>query len=164
MTKQLSRRFLLIGSFILALSIVSCLMVGCSSGGPSDPDENLTPQSEPANGAILNGTSSGQAAVRVTTAPGESAYVKVKSMSGGTAVGFYVRSGSTAEAYVPAGTYDVQFASGETWYGTSDCFGSKTSYGQDKGVALADGDRVSYTLQRSTSGNFSMGSLDSSDF
>ena len=90
--------------------------------------------------------------------------MKVKDMSGRTVVGFYVSSGSTAEAYVPEGTYSVQFATGETWYGKSKRFGSKTSYGQDNSLSLGYGDMITYTLQRTTNGNFSMQSLNESQF
>lgn len=163
MPKGLGKRFSLICSVALALVVVGCLMVGCS-GGSSNADANLKPQSEPSNGAVLTGNSNGNAGVQVTAAPGESAYVKVKNISGGTAVGFFVRSGSTAQVNVPPGTYAVQFATGETWYGSSDCFGSRTSYGQDKSVALGNGDVVTYTLQRSSNGNFAPSQLNGSDF
>ena len=131
---------------------------------PTNPDANLTPQTPPYTGEVLDGSSGGDAAVKVNTAPGANAYVKVKDMSGRTVVGFYVSSGSTAEAYVPEGTYSVQFATGETWYGKSKRFGNKTSYGQDNSLSLGYGDMITYTLQRTTNGNFSMQSLNESQF
>jgi len=163
MSKQLSIRTSLAIVMVLALGMTSCLIAGCSSGS-GNADASLTAQAEPGNGAILAGSSYGDAGVQVTASPDASAYVKVKDMAGNTKVGFFVRSGSTAEVRVPTGTYSVQFASGETWYGNSDCFGSKTSYGQDGGVTLRYGDIITYKLQRSTNGNFSMGSLDESEF
>lgn len=163
MSKQSSRCYPLVITIILAMGLVGCMVLGCS-GGSGNADANLKAQAEPSNGAVLTGSSGGNAAVKVTAAPGESAYVKVKGMSGGTAVGFFVRSGSTAQVSVPPGTYSVQFATGETWYGAANCFGSKTSYGQDKSVSLGNGDVVTYTLQRSTGGNFSMNPLNGSDF
>lgn len=150
-------------AIILVISIVGCMLVACS-GGSSNADSKLKAQSEPANGAVLTGSSNGNAGVQVTAAPGESAYVKVKKTSGNTVVGFFVRSGSTAEVRVPSGTYSVQFATGDTWYGSSDCFGSKTSYGQDKSVSLGDGDVITYSLQKSSNGNFNMSSLNGSEF
>ena len=163
MSSQLNRRYPLVIAIIFAMALVGCTVLGCS-GGSGNADANLKAQAEPSNGAVLTGSSNGNAGVKVTTAPGESAYVKVKNLSGGTTVGFYVRSGSTAEVSVPAGTYSVQFATGETWYGAANCFGSKTSYGQDKSVALVNGDVVAYTLQRSSGGNFSMNPLNGSVF
>ena len=85
-------------------------------------------------------------------------------MSGYTVVGFFVSSGSTAEIYVPEGTYSIQFAMGDTWYGKNNCFGNNTSYGQDASISLGYGEVVTYSLQRTPSGNFSMQSLNSSQF
>jgi len=163
MSKRLSARKALAIAMILIMGMASCLIAGCSSGS-SNPDANLTAQAEPGNGAILAGSNYGNAGVQVTASPDASVYVKVKDMAGGTKVGFYVRSGSTAEVRVPSGTCSVQFASGETWYGNSDRFGSKTSYGQDESVTLRDGEVITYKLQRSTNGNFSMDTLDGSKF
>lgn len=131
---------------------------------PTDPDANLTPKTLPQNGKVLNGSEGGYAGVKVTASYGENAYVKVKDAQGKTVVGFFVRAGSTAQVYVPEGTYTVQFAMGDTWYGKKKCFGSKTAYGQDEGVSLGYGDLITYTLQKTTSGNFSMQSLDESQF
>ena len=139
---------------------------GGSGGSPGrsqlNPDASLTEQPMPSNGEILNGSSYGDAGVGVT-ASNTDAYVKVKDSSG-TVVGFFVRSGQTAEAYFAPGTYDVQFAMGTTWYGLDHLFGSKTSYGQDRGVTLGYGELMSYDLRLSASGNFSMDSLSGSDF
>ena len=91
--------------------------------------------------------------------------MKLKDSSARTVVGFFVRSGSSAQVRVPEGTYSVQFAMGETWYGKKKCFGEgTTSYGQDKGVELGYGDVITYTLRYTPSGNFSMESLDASQF
>jgi hypothetical protein len=40
----------------------------------------------------------------------------------------FVRSGTTVEVEVPLGTYEVRYASGETWYGYEYLFGPETSY------------------------------------
>jgi hypothetical protein len=40
----------------------------------------------------------------------------------------FVRSGTTVEVEVPIGTYEVRYASGETWYGYEYLFGPETSY------------------------------------
>ena len=130
----------------------------------ADPDAKLTPQTRPQTGTILDGSEGGYAGVQVNAAPNASAYVKVKDMSGYTVVGFFVNAGSNAQIYVPEGTYNIQFAMGETWYGKSNRFGSKTSFGQDSSVSLGYGDVITYTLQPTSSGNFSMQSLDGSQF
>ncbi|MBR2804323.1 MAG: hypothetical protein IKE20_04160 [Eggerthellaceae bacterium] len=131
---------------------------------PNNPDANLTAQTPPENGTILDGYENGYSAVEVNASPNANAYVKVKDEQGNTVVGFFVSAGSTAGAYVPEGTYSVQFAMGDTWYGQDKCFGSKTSYGQDDGLWLDYGDVVTYSLQLTSSGNFSMGHLSASEF
>lgn len=40
----------------------------------------------------------------------------------------FVQSGSTVEVEVPLGTYEVRYASGQTWYGYEYLFGPNTSY------------------------------------
>jgi hypothetical protein len=40
----------------------------------------------------------------------------------------FVQSGSTVEVEVPLGTYEVRYASGDTWYGYEHLFGPDTSY------------------------------------
>lgn len=134
------------------------------SNSQTNRDASLTAQALPQNGAILNGTSDGSAGIEISAPSGASAYAKIKTSSGNTVVGFFIRSGSTAQVNVPPGIYSVQFATGETWYGKSDCFGSGTSYGQDKDVSLGYGDVMTYRLQRSSGGNFSPDSLKASDF
>ena len=135
-----------------------------TAGSAKNPDANLTPQTPPGNGAILNGSEGGNAGVQVSAAPETNAYVKVKDASGYTVVGFYVSSGSTAQVHVPEGNYSVQFALGGTWYGMGNIFGSRTSFGQDGNVSLGDGDMITYSLQVTAGGNFSMQSLDGSQF
>ena len=137
---------------------------GGATTAPKDPDANLTAQTPPANGTVLDGSEGGYSGVQVTASSDASAYVKVKDMSGYTVVGFFVSAGSTAEVYVPEGTYSVQFARGNTWYGPNDCFGSKTIFGQDREVTLGYGDVITYTLQLSSNGNFSMQSLNEAQF
>lgn len=172
---------------VIVVATVGITMLGCSSSSntnkpstnqttqtnnnatnnanvPKDPDANLTAQTPPENGAILDGYESGYCAVEVNASPSSNAYVKVKDESGDTVVGFFVSAGSTASAYVPEGVYSVQFAMGQTWYGQDDCFGSKTSYGQDDDLFLEYGDVVTYTLQLSSSGNFTMGALNANEF
>lgn len=135
-----------------------------SANKPQDPDANLIAQAPPENGAILDGYEEGYAGVEVIASPNANAYVKVKDSSGNTVVGFFVNAGSTASVYVPEGTYSVQFAMGQTWYGQEDCFGSQTSYGKDDNLVLEYGDIVTYTLQLSTNGNFTMSELDANEF
>lgn len=144
---------------ILAVAVICCS--ACTSS--KDPDENLVEKTMPSNGAILNGSNGGSSYVEVS-ASNANAYVKVKTSSGTTVVGFFVRSNSTARVSVAPGSYSIQFACGEKWYGNTLCFGSKTSYGQDPNVTLGYGEGVTYSLQLTANGNFSMGQLSASDF
>lgn len=43
---------------------------------------------------------------------------------------FMVGAGHSVEVFVPHGTYEIYYASGETWYGTELLFGSETVYGK----------------------------------
>jgi hypothetical protein len=40
----------------------------------------------------------------------------------------FIRSGETANLKVPLGSYEIRYATGETWYGYDSFFGSSTSY------------------------------------
>lgn len=50
------------------------------------------------------------------------------SLSGYGDLSFYVSSGKTAEVLVPLGSYEVYYATGDTWYGSDHKFGSSTRY------------------------------------
>lgn len=47
---------------------------------------------------------------------------------------FMVSPSSSAEVLVPLGTYEIYYASGETWYGEEVLFGSSTSYNKCEGT------------------------------
>lgn len=177
MSEQTKKRLVRIGLVALTMCFATFLLLGCSGGSSkssssssasssasSSTSSSAKAQSQPANGTILDGSSNGNAGVEVHASSDASVYVKVKTTSGSTVVGFYVRAGSTASVDVPTGTYNIQFASGKTWYGTSGVFGSGTSYGQDPSVTLDYGDVIEYTLQPVSNGNFAMSSLDGSRF
>jgi hypothetical protein len=40
-----------------------------------------------------------------------------------------VRSGERLEVELPPGEYDLRYALGETWYGRSELFGARTTFG-----------------------------------
>lgn len=158
-------------STIIGAIIILVLFTGLSKGCSSSSDESsssntstkgYTAQATPQNGAVLSGSSRGDAAVRIS-ASNANAYVKIKK-SNRTVVSFFVRSGSTAEVNISPDTYSVQFALGDTWYGTTACFGDDTSYGQDEKATIKYGEILSYDLKRSSTGNFSMQKLDASEF
>lgn len=62
---------------------------------------------------------------------GQGSHFLVKLVHVGTnqpAMTIFVRSGETVEVEVPLGTFEVRYASGDTWYGDDLLFGPETSY------------------------------------
>jgi len=52
----------------------------------------------------------------------------VDSISGNEVMIFFVRAGEKVKVNVPGGTFEMKYASGETWYGAKYLFGPETSY------------------------------------
>ena len=131
----------------------------------SDPDADLTPQDEPANGEVLmGGDLETWSTITIKAAEDESCYVKLKDGSDNDVFAFYVRAGQEAEVNVPAGQMYIYFASGETWYGTEDLFGSKTDYSMDPEILDLDSYTYTYTLHAVEGGNFQTEDIDESQF
>ena len=125
----------------------------------------LTPVSEPQSGTILSGFAViGGSELTITASGGESCVVKLKNSSGATRLSFYVRAGDTVTVGVPAEYLYVYFASGDTWYGTSNLFGEHTSYSMDEEILDFTAYTWEYTLYPVTNGNFSETIIDASDF
>lgn len=40
----------------------------------------------------------------------------------------FIRSGESVNLFVPLGSYDLRYATGETWYGYEDLFGPTTAF------------------------------------
>jgi hypothetical protein len=81
----------------------------------------------------------------------------------------FVRSGTTVEVEVPLGTYQVRYASGETWYGYEYLFGPETSYSKaDKTFTFeVIGNQVSgftITLYKVAHGNLHTSAIRPTDF
>lgn len=72
---------------------------------------------------------------RVTTSPGTDNYfIKlVDSVTGSPVITMYVKGGATYETKVPVGTYQIHYATGQTWYGVRHLFGSATAYSETVG-------------------------------
>lgn len=67
----------------------------------------------------------------VTPSGADSFYVKLTDAGTGVLVmTFFVQGGQSFEAVVPVGTYRVKYATGLTWYGVDDVFGSDTRYSE----------------------------------
>ena len=158
-------------AMVAALALAGCGSYGSSSSGgsrsgSSSSSSSPAPQAQtlPSNGHIFSGSSTGDAGIEITAASSESCWAKVYTSSGKLQISFFIRAGKTVYVDVPAGTYTIHFATGKTWYGTGDKFGSGTSYGQDKSVRIDSGYYMTYTLQASSGGNWSPSSLDASNF
>ena len=131
----------------------------------SESKPELTPKSEPVSGAILYGNECYDGSeITVTASSGESYLVKLKTPSGITRLGFYVRAGETVTVGVPAENMYVYFASGDAWYGISDLFGENTSYSMDDEALDFTEYTWEYTLYPVSNGNFSETPIDASEF
>ncbi|MBN2106127.1 MAG: J domain-containing protein [Deltaproteobacteria bacterium] len=81
----------------------------------------------------------------------------------------FVRSGTTVNVDVPLGTFEIKYASGETWYGYEYLFGPETSYSKaDKAFTFKkEGDHISgytITLYKVTRGNLHTYKISQTDF
>jgi len=92
---------------------------------PSYPAQAL-----PYSGEVRTWTSAMRVApFEIEAAQGSHYLLKlVDAYTGAPVMTVFVRSGTTVEVKVPLGTYEVRYASGETWYGYEYLFGPETSY------------------------------------
>ena len=104
------------------------------------PRVSATPSLPPAvpvvSGEIIKAPlDDGVAPFTAETSAGKNYYIYLKYLSPGdssawlslrNSVSFYVEGGKTEKVYVPLGEYKVYYATGNTWYGPSDKFGSST--------------------------------------
>jgi hypothetical protein len=71
----------------------------------------------------------GVAPLKIKTSPGSDYYVKlVEPPSDKPAMEVFVQGGSTVEVSAPLGSYEMRYATGQTWYGPEHFFGPETSY------------------------------------
>ena len=82
---------------------------------------------------------------------------------------FFVRGGSNAEINVPLGVYEIYYASGYSWYGKKDLFGSDTIYQKCEGTFEFTDDGESYIgwtlqMQKVDGGNMETYNVKESDF
>lgn len=106
---------------VLAAGLLLC---GCAS--------ESKPVAEPNSGTILSGYApAGESEITVSLAPTASCVVMLKDVSGRVLLSFFVRSGDTVTVDVPAEKMYVHVATGKTWYGAQELFGSATTYIQD---------------------------------
>lgn len=133
---------------------------------PSFPKQPLPP-----SGTIFNiAGATGIAPFEVKTAAGANYLVKLVSTTRRQEVlSMFVRGGHTVEIEVPLGTYELRYASGETWYGPEHLFGNETQYSKaDESFTFEETSRgvsgFTVTLYQVRNGNLSTSRIRPSDF
>lgn len=147
----------------------------------------LSPQPEPENGYIFEVSNRENVAPLTVETGGTGGYYIVLDplfyeWSGGsfertqaeldakyTNIRFYVHAGSTIDILVPLGEYEIYYATGETWYGLNNLFGSDTIYYKCDDTFLFSTDSDNYygwTLQLEPvlNGNLDTDVIDPEDF
>lgn len=155
------------GKLLLGIGVFILIIVAIVNGMTEDAnlDAGLTPVTEPQSGTILSGKEVYDGSeITIHAASGDSCVVKLKTRSGTERISFYVRAGDTVTVGVPAEYLYVYFASGDTWYGKTDLFGSKTSYSMDDEIFDFTQYTCEYTLYPVSNGNFSETPIDADDF
>lgn len=69
----------------------------------------------------------------------------VERATGQDAFLLFLHGGRSAEIDVPLGTYEMRYASGDTWYGMTDLFGEDTVYSKSDSVLSFANDGYQYT-------------------
>lgn len=110
---------------------------------------NLIMQPLPQNGAVVRYSSAEPIApFSVSTRRGDgNFFVKLADTRSPkkAIVTVFIRDGMTAEIDVPLGTYELKYATGTSWYGAKDLFGSSTRYAKadETFTFRTEGNRVS---------------------
>ena len=94
----------------------------------NDPDSGLSAIPIHNGEIIIEPDEEGLAPLTIETRGTEKYYVHLKPLGHeGSEMSFYVIGGQTTEVLVPLGYYELYYATGYTWYGLDNLFGSKTS-------------------------------------
>lgn len=110
------------------------------------------------------------APLEIQTSQGANYLVKLVSAQSQQAImTIFVRGGNTITTKVPLGTYEIRYASGETWYGYEYLFGQNTGYSKaESRFTFADTGRgysgFTITLYRVSNGNLRTSSIAPSQF
>jgi hypothetical protein len=143
-----------------------------SSGTDERVAKPLYPeQAVPSSGSVRTWTSKERVApFEIKAAQGSHYLLKlVDAYTFAPVLTVFVRSGTTVQVEVPLGTYEVRYASGETWYGYDYLFGPETSYSKaDKTFTFeVAGNRISgftITLYKVAHGNLHTSAIRPTDF
>jgi hypothetical protein len=77
----------------------------------------------------------------------------------------FIRGGETFETYIPVGSYDIRYAKGEDWYGTTLQFGPNASYARcDEIMFFSSQYGHSIELIQQVGGNLETENLSEDDF
>ncbi len=85
----------------------------------------------PQTGDNTASLSNGVAPLNIKTSPagGYHYFVKIVNTATNQEIGsYFIRSGGILDIQVPIGTYEIKYATGKQWYGTTYLFGPETSY------------------------------------
>jgi hypothetical protein len=148
---------------------------------PSGPAETPTPQPPkgptyptqplPFSGQVRSFNNEPRVApFEIKAAKGSHFLVKlVNTYTGSDVLSVFVRSGTTVNIEAPLGTFEVRYASGESWYGHEFLFGPNTSYSKaDQTFAFErTGNQIrgfTITLYTVAYGNLSTSQIDPREF
>lgn len=142
-----------------------------SSKPTPTPTPAITPAPVPRSGAVLHHDSRERIAPLTIKTSGTGYYlVKLKdSSTGADVISVFVHGGDTVDIDVPLGSFELVYASGNTWYGEKNLFGKTTSCTKAKDIFTFydDGQYVNgwtVTLYAVYDGNLETVSIDVDDF
>lgn len=125
------------------------------------------PMEKPNNGQVFIGSGTyrpSELTINCLLTGSDSYYIKLKNQKGQSVFSFFVQAGKTATVSVPAGYYQVFFASGADWYGTEYLFGENTYYSKDAQFLDFGNYTYTYTLYPVLDGNFKETPIDPEEF
>lgn len=137
---------------------------------PASEESQFTPLPYPENGTILADSGLSRVApLEIKTAEGLAYYVKLCDMSGNEVLGFFVGPNTSVEVSAPLGTYELRYACGTAWYGTTPKFGESTQYYKIDTLLDFTDDGTYYnghtiTMYSVPGGNLNTESIDPEDF
>lgn len=124
----------------------------------------MKPLPLPENGQVFIGDGMRTGSELTIKTADASCYVKLKDKNGKDVYAFFVRKNTTRTVDVPTGQYYVYFACGADWYGTKEYFGEGTSFSKDREICDFSNYTYTYTLYKTTAGNFTETPVSESEF
>lgn len=133
------------------------------------PRIEIPKQPLPATGVYRSpgyATNTGPLTIRTRYGSGNFYAKLVDPSTGYTRMAIFIRNGEIAsDMDVPAGTYELRYASGDSWYGETELFGSSTSYSKAESLfTFGNGSGYTVELYKQVNGNLHTNSIDKDDF